>query len=329
MKLIYIRISLICLALFSIKSQAQETLPIYTDYLSDNVFLIHPSAAGIGNSSKLRLTARQQWIGVPNAPALQTISFHTKFGEESNAGYGLVLFNDKNGYHSQQGLQGTYAYHLPMSTSKMFKQLSFGLAFSFVQNQSDQRTFSGDRPGVINQIIESTSYYNADFSVAYHRGGLSSYFTVKNLFLTAKNNLNVQEPLDLRNYIFSAGYYFGQEKFVQLEPSIMLQFREGTAERIADFNLKAYKTFSETQFWAALSYRRNFDSNSVDDSSYISPIIGVNYKNFMFSYTHTKQLNDVLFAESGFHQISIGFNLWTREQRGAACPNINANYGSF
>lgn len=329
MKLIYIRISLICLALFSIKSQAQETLPIYTDYLSDNVFLIHPSAAGIGNSSKLRLTARQQWIGVPNAPALQTISFHTKFGEESNAGYGLVLFNDKNGYHSQQGLQGTYAYHLPMSTSKMFKQLSFGLAFSFVQNQSDQRTFSGDRPGVINQIIESTSYYNADFSVAYHRGGLSSYFTVKNLFLTAKNNLNVQEPLDLRNYIFSAGYYFGQEKFVQLEPSIMLQFREGTAERIADFNLKAYKTFSETQFWAALSYRRNFDSNSVDDSFYISPIIGVNYKNFMFSYTHTKQLNDVLFAESGFHQISIGFNLWTREQRGAACPNINANYGSF
>tara|TARA_R110002049_G_scaffold97734_5_gene238023 strand:- start:4909 stop:5898 length:990 start_codon:yes stop_codon:yes gene_type:complete len=329
MKLIYVRISLICLALFSTKSQAQETLPIYTDYLSDNVFLIHPSAAGIGNSSKLRLTARQQWIGVPNAPALQTISFHTKFGEESNAGYGLVLFNDKNGYHSQQGLQGTYAYHLPMSTSKMFKQLSFGLAFSFVQNQSDQRTFSGDRPGVINQIIESTSYYNADFSVAYHRGGLSSYFTVKNLFLTAKNNLNVQEPLDLRNYIFSAGYYFGQEKFVQLEPSIMLQFREGTAERIADFNLKVYKTFSETQFWAALSYRRNFDSNSVDDSSYISPIIGVNYKNFMFSYTHTKQLNDVLFAESGFHQISIGFNLWTREQRGAACPNINANYGSF
>lgn len=86
---------------FSIKSQAQKTLPIYTDYLSDNVFLVHPAAAGIGNSSKLRFTARQQWIGAPNAPALQTISLHTKFGEESNAGYGFVLFNDKNGFHSQ------------------------------------------------------------------------------------------------------------------------------------------------------------------------------------------------------------------------------------
>ena len=327
MKLIYIRFCLLGIVFFSLKNQAQETLPIYTDYLSDNVFLVHPSAAGIGNSSKLRFTARQQWVGVPNAPALQTVSFHTKFGEDSNAGYGLVLFNDKNGFHSQQGLQGAYTYHLPMSTSKMFKQLSFGLAFSFVQNQSDQRTFSGD-PSVA-AIVESTSYYNADFSLAYHRGGLSSYFTVKNLFLTAKNNLNVQEPLDLRNYIFSAGYYFGKDKYVQLEPSIMVQFREGTGEKIADFNIKAYKTFSNTQFWAALSYRRNFDINSVDDSSYISPVIGVNYKNFMFSYTHTKQLNEVLFADSGFHQISIGFNLWTREQRGAACPNINANYGSF
>ncbi|MDX6746393.1 type IX secretion system membrane protein PorP/SprF [Polaribacter sp. PL03] len=327
MKLIYIRFCLLGIVFFSLKNQAQETLPIYTDYLSDNVFLVHPSAAGIGNSSKLRFTARQQWVGVPNAPALQTVSFHTKFGEDSNAGYGLVLFNDKNGFHSQQGLQGAYTYHLPMSTSKMFKQLSFGLAFSFVQNQSDQRTFSGD-PSVA-AIVESTSYYNADFSLAYHRGGLSSYFTVKNLFLTAKNNLNVQEPLDLRNYIFSAGYYFGKDKYVQLEPSIMVQFREGTGEKIADFNIKAYKTFSNTQFWAALSYRRNFDINSLDDSSYISPVIGVNYKNFMFSYTHTKQLNEVLFADSGFHQISIGFNLWTREQRGAACPNINANYGSF
>ena len=329
MKFTSIKIYLLFIVFFSIKNQAQETLPIYTDYLSDNVFLVHPSAAGIGNSSKLRLTARQQWIGVPNAPALQTVSFHTKFGEESNAGYGLVLFNDKNGFHSQQGLQGAYAYHLPMSTSKMFQQLSFGLAFSFVQNQSDQRTFSGDRPGVVSQIIESTSYYNADFSLAYHRGGLSSYFTVKNLFLTAKNNLNVQEPLDLRNYILSVGYYFGQERFVQFEPSVMLQIREGTKERIADLNFKAYKTFKNTQFWAALSYRRNFDASSEDNSSYISPLIGVNYKNLMFSYTHTKQLNDVLFAENGFHQISIGFNLWTREPRGAACPKINASYGSF
>ena len=58
MKLVCLKIFLLCVVFFSIKSQAQETLPIYTDYLSDNVFLVHPAAAGIGNSSNLRFTVR-------------------------------------------------------------------------------------------------------------------------------------------------------------------------------------------------------------------------------------------------------------------------------
>ena len=326
MKLNYVRICFLCVLFFSIKNSAQETLPIYQDYLSDNVYLVHPSAAGIGNSSKLRMTARQQWAGIPNAPALQTLSFHTKFGQESRAGYGFILFNDKNGFHSQKGIQGTYAYHLPLSDGRFFEQLSFGLAFTFVQNQSDRRSFG---TGDVAAIIQSTSYYNADFSVAYHRGGLSSYFTVKNLLLTAKNNLNDLEPLDLRNYIFSAGYYYGEDNYIQLEPSIMLQFREGSGQRIADFNIKAYKTLSRTQLWAAVSYRRSFDPNTIDNSQFISPIIGVNYENFMFSYTYTNQMNETVLTNSGFHQVSIGINLWTKEPRGAACPNINSTFGRF
>ncbi|EAQ42494.2 type IX secretion system membrane protein PorP/SprF [Polaribacter sp. MED152] len=327
MKLLSFRILFLVAFIFSLKGNAQETLPIYQDYLSDNVYLVHPSAAGIGNSSKLRLTARQQWAGIPNAPSLQTLSFHTKFGEYSNAGYGLVLFNDKNGFHSQKGVQATYAYHLPMSNDRLFNQLSFGLSFTFVQNQSDQTTFTGD--AAVAAIVESTSYYNADFGVAYHYGGFSSYFTVKNLLLTAKNNLNVQEPLDLRNYIFSAGYYFGQDLFVQFEPSVMLQFREGTGQRIADFNLKAYKNFSKTQFWAALSYRRGFDANAIENAQFLSPIVGINYQNFLFSYTYTNQMNETVLTNTGFHQISVGVNLWTREPRAAACPNINAAFGGF
>jgi hypothetical protein len=49
----------------------------------------------------------------------------------------------------------------------------------------------------------------------------------------------------------------------------------------------------------------------------------------MFSYTYTNQMNDTVLTSSGFHQISVGINLWTRQQRGAACPNINSAFGSF
>ena len=53
MKLFKSTILLIASIFFFLDSNAQETLPIYSDYLSDNVYLVHPSAAGIGNTGKL------------------------------------------------------------------------------------------------------------------------------------------------------------------------------------------------------------------------------------------------------------------------------------
>jgi type IX secretion system PorP/SprF family membrane protein len=317
--------SLILLIVFflSFEGESQETLPIYSDYLSDNVYLVHPSAAGIGNTGKLRFTARQQWAGVKDAPTLQTISYHNRFREK--AALGFILFNDSNGFHSQKGIQGTFAYHLDLNRASVFNQLSFGLSLTAVQNQVDQTQFFGDP--TIAQIIRSDGYFNADFSVAYHRKGFSSYFTVKNLLLSAKNNLNNNlEPLDLRNYILSLGYYFGDKQSFQFEPSLMIQLRESTGERIVDFNFKAYKDFNKAQLWGALSYRKGFDAKPIEDLVYITPIIGVNYNKWMFSYTYTRQMNDIVLTDLGFHQVSIGVNLFTRKPRAAACPNINASF---
>ena len=317
--------SLILLIVFflSFEGESQETLPIYSDYLSDNVYLVHPSAAGIGNTGKLRFTARQQWAGVKDAPTLQTISYHNRFREK--AALGFILFNDSNGFHSQKGIQGTFAYHLDLNRASVFNQLSFGLSLTAVQNQVDQTQFFGDP--TIAQIIRSDGYFNADFSVAYHKKGFSSYFTVKNLLLSAKNNLNNNlEPLDLRNYILSLGYYFGDKQSFQFEPSLMIQLRESTGERIVDFNLKAYKDFNKAQLWGALSYRKGFDAKPIEDLVYITPIIGVNYNKWMFSYTYTRQMNDIVLTDLGFHQVSIGVNLFTRKPRAAACPNINASF---
>lgn len=309
--------------IFVANSHAQETLPIYSDYLSDNVYLVHPSAAGIGNTGKLRFTARQQWQGIKDAPTLQTLSFHNRFGRQ--AALGFVLFNDSNGFHSQKGVQGTYAYHLDVERGSFINQLSFGLSLTAVQNQVDQSQFFGDP--TVAQLIESDSYFNADFSVAYHRDGFSSYFTVKNLLLSAKNNLNNSlEPLDLRNYILSLGYYFGRGREIQYEPSVMIQLRESTGERIVDFNLKAYKEVNDTRIWAALSYRRSFDAQPIENLTYITPIVGVNYKKWLISYTYTRQLNDIVLTDAGFHQISVGVNLFTRRPRASACPNLNATF---
>ena len=50
---------LLYIAFFIFSSQfinSQEGLPIYSDYLTDNYYLLHPSMAGVANSNKIRLT---------------------------------------------------------------------------------------------------------------------------------------------------------------------------------------------------------------------------------------------------------------------------------
>ncbi len=303
---------------------AQETLPIYSDYLSDNVYLVHPSAAGIGNCGKIRVTARSQWAGIEDAPSMQTLSAHTRVG--FNAGVGVILFNDKNGYHSQQGVQATYAYHIDLDRPEEVNQLSFGLYLMAVNNSVDERSFVIEDP-VISQIIRSESYFNADFSMAYHNQGFFSYFTEENIMLSARNLYSENfESLNLRRYLVTLGFYYGEGKSFQMEPSIMAQSIERTGEKFVDFNMKIYKDIADAQLWAALSYRRGFDNSNTEELSYFTPIVGLNYRNFMVSYTYTKQTGEILFDDAGYHQISLGFNVFCRAPRRIGCPNINASF---
>jgi len=308
----------------SVFVKAQETLPIYSDYLSDNVYLVHPSAAGIGNCGKIRLTARSQWSGMDDAPALQTLSAHKRIGE--NMGVGFILFNDKNGYHSQQGIQGTYAYHINLGRLDEVNQLSFGLSLMVVNNTVDESQFLIPDP-VISQIVQSESYFNADFSMAYHNKGFFSYFTAKNIMLNARNLYNERfESLNLRRYLITLGYYYGKGKSLQFEPSLMMQTIERTGEKFVDINMKVYKDVADAQLWAAFSYRRGFDNAGTEELNYLTPIVGVNYNNFMISYTYTKQTGEILFDDAGYHQISLGYNFGCREPRQSGCPNINASF---
>ena len=117
---------LLLLLLLTQLSFSQEGVPVYSDYLTDNYFLLHPSMAGAANCAKLRLTARQQWFGQQDAPAFQTLSFNGRLGERDGAG--IILLNDKNGYHSQKGLQLAYAHHIMFSRDDIdLNQLSFGV----------------------------------------------------------------------------------------------------------------------------------------------------------------------------------------------------------
>lgn len=325
-------------ALFSIIGTAQEGLPIYSDYLTDNYYLIHPSMAGVANCAKIRLTARAQWFGQDEAPSLQTLSANSRLGDGPSA-IGAIVYNDKNGYHSQTGAYLSYAHHLMFSRNTIdLNMLSFGLSAGLIQYKLDQSEFFADGfdPVIAAGGLEPTATnFNIDFGFSYHLIDFYAHATVKNMLNNEGINLNEQglSYNNLRTYIFSLGntfHKFGSEW--SFEPSTMFMYRDATKESSIDVNLKVYKEMDFGTVWGGLSYRRSLDGAEFLDNSgvsnqklqYFTPFVGVDYNNFVFAYTYSYQANSVVFNNGGFHQITLGYNFnCRREKYECNCPAIN------
>ncbi|WP_104813058.1 PorP/SprF family type IX secretion system membrane protein [Aureitalea marina] len=311
---------------------SQEGIPVYHDYFADNLYLLHPSMAGAAARNQIRLTARQQWFDQNEAPNMQTLSVNARIGEQS--GIGGIVFNDKNGFHSQTGGYLTYAHHIMFSRSPVdLNQLSFGINVGLVQSQLDESSFDiNDFDPVISGVLQSSSYFNIDIGASYNYLNFSGHFTVKNVLLQNRNNFTEEfESSNLRRYILSAAYLIDKGDW-DIEPSAMFQLVERTGESFVDINAKVYRTLDFGTLWGGLSYRSSFDGAEYVDGTaiedqrlqYITPVLGVNYKNFLFAYTYSYQIGNVRFDSGGFHQLTLGYDFGkSREPYDCDCPAIN------
>jgi len=314
-------LTLLLICFWNTKGIAQENLQVFSDYLSDNLYIAHPAAAGVGNSGKIRLSTRNKWLGVKNAPNTQTLSYHNRY--EDKGAMGLILFNDENGFFSKKGVYATYAYHLNLAKDlRNFKQLSFGFSATFSQEQFDASIFStmpSDNPG-------KDTYFNGDFGMAYHKNSFFSYLTIKNLFPTRLKKHN-SESFNFRKVLLYTGYFFGDKNKIQYEPSVLAMYDSHFDRIQLDINMKAYKLLDRGHLWAAISFITFLgDDTSLESLNYLSPVIGINYLNYVFSYTYTSQLGSLDFSPEGYHQLSLGMDVFVRKPRLAACPNINSGF---
>ena len=312
--------------------KAQEGLPVYHDYLSDNWYLIHPAMAGAGQGGKVRLTARKQWFDVDRAPNLQTLNAHFRLNRQSGAG--LILFNDENGYHSQSGLKLTYAHHLRFSRDAVdLHQLSFGLSIGLLQSRLDETEFLSlvPDPAVTGGDLQAT-YYNLDLGFSYHFLEFFTHITVKNLLGSGRDLYTAEEIDNLRRYLFTMGYVFGNSTW-HYEPSILLQYADYTRETVGDMNFKVYRDFPGFTLWGGMSYRSSLEASEQDllgANTYgqglelLTALAGLNYGNFMFSYTYSYQMGDADFNYGSFHQLTLGYDfLKGKQPYDCKCPAVN------
>jgi type IX secretion system PorP/SprF family membrane protein len=313
------RIPLILLLLISQFVFSQDGIPVYSDYFSDNLYLLHPSMAGAAGSNQIRLTNRRQWSDQDEAPNLGTLSFNASLGPQS--GIGVILFTDRNGYHSQTGGYLGYAHHLLLSRSRAdLNQISFGVRLGFIQQKLDETQFDlNDFDPVIAGIVQSSSYINFDAGVSYNFLNFAAHLTIKNLIFQNRSIYTDKlEPNNQRRYILGGSYGIDTKTAFSYEPSFLFQFSERTGEQSIDINMKVYRAMRFGQIWGGLSFRRSFDGAEYLDGTeiknqklqYITPVLGINWNNFMFAYTYSIQSGSIQFRSGGFHQITLGYNIF-------------------
>ena len=147
-------------------------VPVFTQYLADNNFVLSPTFAGIGDNLRIRANGLTQWVGIKDAP--QNQSLYGDFRLANRSGIGISVYNDSNGYTSQTGAKFSFAHHIILDYySKQY--LSFGLSYNINSFKIDISKFNTtyEIPIIDPSITDNRAISNNNFDV----GLAASFYT--------------------------------------------------------------------------------------------------------------------------------------------------------
>lgn len=291
-KLILLLIAVSCLLMTGFSQQ----LPLYSQYMF-NRLLLNPGVTGSTDVIELRLTARQQWVGIEKAPSTQIISGHLKLNNRT-MGVGGVIFADRFGAESRIGLQGNYSYILPVFNEEA--NLAFGISFQVFQYQMDYTNFTSldaDDP-ILMHNKENSWLPESDFGL---------YLYSENYFAGISANQMIELPVKIngdqielnslvRHYHLIGGYKFAISGDFDLEPSTLLK---GTfvSPFQADINLKG---IYRDDYWLGFSYRSSGD---------IIAMLGLTYSDFVFGFAYDFATSKLMQYQDGSFELMLGYNI--------------------
>ncbi|WP_115814902.1 PorP/SprF family type IX secretion system membrane protein [Flavobacterium aquicola] len=294
MKKILISILLLTVA----GSYGQElNVPVATQYLADNPYVISPTYAGIGDNFRINLNGYKQWVGVEDAPQSQAL--YADFRVLNQSGAGMTLYNDSNGYTKQAGAKLTFAHHIILDYyTKQY--LSFGMSYIYNSFRFNINEFNG--------ITDDRATINNNFEVGflYRNRGFYASATATNILQKDLNFEIAYEPNLLTNYQLYAGYVLDMGNRNELEPSAFYQYYQSDGRSVTDLNIK-YRKFNryEDYFWVGASYR--FLNDQIGKPLAVGPIIGFQKGYISAGYSYQITLNGLAAYNSGTHSLTIGF----------------------
>jgi len=297
--------------LLFVSSYAQElNLPVFTQYLADNDFVISPAYAGIGDNLRIRANGLTQWVGIKGAPDNQAL--YADFRISNQSAVGISAYNDQNGNTFQQGIKFSFAHHIILDY-KTRQYLSFGASYNINSFRIDINNFETTfEAPVISPVVtddRSRNNNNFDVSLLYRWRRFWTSLNVNNILPKDIENFNGIEPDLLLNLQLYSGYRFKDpnNKRVEYEPSIFYQLFASDGRSATDVNFK-FRNYNRDgdYFWAGVSYR--FLNDQFLKPLNIGPMAGFMKNRFYFGYAYQITTNDLIGFNSGTHMVTIGFD---------------------
>lgn len=331
----------LCLSL----SPAAQQRAHYTQYILNN-FILNPALSGIENYTDVKISARDQWVGINGAPRTFYLTVHGPIGKkdyktsatsfnipgenprgkaywenytasEPHHGLGFTVVNDKTGNFNRLTSYVSYAYHLGLSPRTNLAA-GFSAGVSMVGLNTDGKAFFGtisptdpafgNINGQINKLKPDIGVGLWLYSSDYFVGLAGQQIIPQQLQFV--DDATFQQKGRLVPHVFlTAGYRLMVSEEVNAIPSVMVKYINGAFEHNyqGEANLKLqYRDL----LWVGGSYRQ-FDG--------YAGMLGLNVANtFNIGYAYDFTKTDLRTYSRGTHELIIGFLIGNRY--GDTCP---------
>lgn len=300
--------------------------PHYTQYILNN-YILNPALSGIENYTDVKMSARDQWVGLNGAPKTVYFSVQGPIGKkdyktsatsfdipgqnprgnaywenytasEAHHGAGLFIINDKTGLYNRFTANVSYAYHLGLSPrtnlsagfSGGISKLSYDRSKATPVDPNDPALgSSADVYKMVADLNAGLWLYSADYFIG---AAVQQVAPQKVSFMGSTGGFKL-----LPHLFSTAGYRFLLNEDLNVIPSVMVKYTLGSPVA-PQFDLNIKMQYRDL-LWLGGSYR-------LQDG--YAAMIGLNVGNtFNVGYAYDLTTSDLSTVSRGTHEFIVGF----------------------
>jgi type IX secretion system PorP/SprF family membrane protein len=311
--------------------------PQYTQYILNN-YIINPALSGIENYTDVKISNRDQWVGLNGAPQTMYLTIHTPIGKkdyktsatsfqvpgqnprgkgywenytasEAHHGAGLSIVNDKTGLYNRLYANLSYAYHIGLSP-RTNMAAGFAGGIQKLSRDSSRSTYANNDPTDPAQGSADDVYkIRPDMSAGIWLYSADYFLGVSGQQIIPQNVSFADDTLGFKivpHLFFTAGYRFLVTDDINAVPSVMVKYVSPLDPQI-DANIK-FQYRDLVWIGASCRFKDGF-----------AGMLGLNISNTLnVGYAYEYTTSNLGTITKGTHEIIIGFLLGNRYDD--SCP---------